>query len=1071
MNRSRSTPESPAKGPSHPRLKIVLWSVPFALLLTAGTLYLRSYSLTLPFMPALESAVLTAGLLLCGVLLRVFIDTERRSMLWYCAGMLAFAFSRAAALFTSQPAAISLIFPAVTLPAVLLDRGTAVRPAAVLTAASAAALIFAALIGFAVHLYPLPPWSGFIIPILLLFTLTAGFIKPRGPIYAVVTLFFLFSSLYPMLGYEGGGQILVLAALALSLDIALRRDDEATSAEERLKRALEQRLAESENRMQFYRRFVEGRAAGMIILDEGGRTVYANELAASRLGLSRSQLLEKPLIERVKAEQREIWSLEEQKWRAGSGGSFEIEMGSARGRSALLWISAEPVRDRLHRYRGCRLVLLEGKQAHHQWRQRSRSLESELAGQRRALQDSQVKYQRSLAYHRSLLAAVTEWIVVLDLEGRPRYLNPAAVSAIGYQAEDLPPSRLPAFHSDLESLRRSLGRRAKVELRDVEAEIRTRRGRRLWGLWNVCYLLDEKGERSGILCVGRDITDLVELRRNLSRLQKQVDGQELEQTATLRDRLNVLLDLELDSGRVLSRICQASRRAGWRQVLITEWVQGSEITRVLASAGIRAASLRAFVAQRNALFINPLPFLDEAGRLGEAFRVSASSSDAPRAAAFDGSAWEEDDVLLLPLRSAAGIHGFLTLFAPVTHGMPDAGQVSWLAALARRGTRELERKKSTARLEKAGRDLRRMTGVYNALAHDIRTPLSSILTLTDILRRGYTGPLNEEQAKQMEIIADSGDNLLRMINDRLDFSRLDAGVISTTPTAFSPARAFQERIEMIRPLSRGKNLQLDVRVSSSVPGSVFADRDKFERVLTNLLSNSVKYSEKGKITARLGWSAKSSELRIRISDSGRGMTPQELERAFEPFQSSATKEGGTGLGLTIARQMWILMGGGFSVKSARGRGTTFTLSLPVRLLQERAPRRKRPAVRSLSGRSVLLVDDEQHSRYALEIILKEMGMKVRTAAGGSGALAQARRRTPDIILMDMMMPGMDGYETAAKMRAAAALKKVPIIAMTARSASEDEGRALASGCSDYLHKPFKVENLRQKIAQWLEGKG
>jgi CheY-like chemotaxis protein/anti-sigma regulatory factor (Ser/Thr protein kinase) len=250
--------------------------------------------------------------------------------------------------------------------------------------------------------------------------------------------------------------------------------------------------------------------------------------------------------------------------------------------------------------------------------------------------------------------------------------------------------------------------------------------------------------------------------------------------------------------------------------------------------------------------------------------------------------------------------------------------------------------------------------------------------------------------------------------------------------------------------------------------------------LTNLLSNGVKFTERGKITLTVTTGDRGRKMNIYVKDTGIGIDKNDLENIFQPFRQSENQDRlqkkGTGLGLSISRQIWQMLGGEISVESKKGRGTTFHLQLPLKEVGEEeiktTPKisiadKSDQAKRIQKNSSRRLVDDNQDNQYAVKFILEDKGYNVSFASNGAEGIKKALREKPSLILMDMMMPGIDGYQATKKIRLNKDLNKTPIVAMTAKTKAEDKGKALAAGCSDYLSKPFTMDDIINKVHQWI----
>ncbi len=532
------------------------------------------------------------------------------------------------------------------------------------------------------------------------------------------------------------------------------------------------------------------------------------------------------------------------------------------------------------------------------------------------------------------------------------------------------------------------------------------------------------------------------------------------------------------------------------------------------------------------------------------------------------------------------------------------------------------------------------------VSHELRTPLNAIITLSDILSRRFAKGEFSEENKQLNIIRRSGHNLLNLINDILDLAKIEAGKAEPIYTSIPIRGMIEETVEHMRPLCIQKGLELRLDIASRFPEEIYSDEEKVTRALTNVLTNAVKFTRGGKVHVKAKVADKNN-LEIKVSDTGIGIPGDRLDEIFKEFHQVESTDsrtfGGTGLGLAIARNVLTLLGGSIAVSSQLGKGSTFTIKLPVRtrkelhgvevfepssafsslrslpfkagleddrdnlkpnrrtvlvvddeaeslyiiayylrqqnyqviipqqgedpvdlakdyrpvavvldvimparsgwevlrdlkddpatagipvvmvsILAERAralemgadeylvkpfkpeslqsfllktekKQRKKTGLVHIArfltgknsgnvkagsrteasageGRRILLVDDDDDSQYALQLILEGAGYEVAFAKEGRDALKQAEALNPNLILMDIMMPGMDGYEAARTLKRNERLKDVPIVAVTAKAMKGDRERTLQAGCDDYIAKPFVTEEILRMVRKWADGR-
>jgi PAS domain S-box-containing protein len=397
--------------------------------------------------------------------------------------------------------------------------------------------------------------------------------------------------------------------------------------------------------------------------------------------------------------------------------------------------------------------------------------------------------------------------------------------------------------------------------------------------------------------------------------------------------------------------------------------------------------------------------------------------------------------------------------------------------------RDVAERKNAARdlvktLEAAEAASRAKSEFLANMSHEIRTPMSAILGFAEMLLQK-----SAEECAQIgcaRIIRQNAQHLLELINDILDLSKVEAGQMKVERLSFDLPTLLFEIVSLARPRAAEKGLGFDVRFEGSIPRLIQSDPERLRQVLLNLVSNAMKFTESGKIDLRIldeGAGSPNILLRVDVIDSGIGMTQEQLGRLFRPFSqgdvSIARKFGGTGLGLTISRQLAKLLGGDVTATSEPRMGSTFTMRIDggpaagvetLRGLTEATlPAKLDHSVRNeiyLRGR-ILLVEDGADNQRLLRMQLSGAGASVVSAANGQMAVELATTQPFDLILMDMQMPVMDGYTATVELRRRGI--KIPIIALTAYAMAEDRDKCIASGCDSYLSKPVDEETLLSAV--------
>lgn len=361
-----------------------------------------------------------------------------------------------------------------------------------------------------------------------------------------------------------------------------------------------------------------------------------------------------------------------------------------------------------------------------------------------------------------------------------------------------------------------------------------------------------------------------------------------------------------------------------------------------------------------------------------------------------------------------------------------------------------------------------------SMSHELRTPLNAVLGYAQLLT--MQGGLSAKQERGLDTIHKSGKHLLDLINDILDLARIEAGRTELNPQPVTLSAFLQAEMELMRMKADEKHLAFVIDAAPDLPEAVLADPRRLRQVLLNLLANAIKFTDQGTVTLRVSAERKRPTqvvLRLDVEDTGVGMRPEDMERIFQPFQQVGDMErrsAGTGLGLAITRALVNDMGGQVQVSSEFGRGTRFRVDLPLPVVQpaESTPR-KVPGAARYHGppRRVLVVDDVAANRALLCDFLANAGFEVAQASDGSELLAAARDFRPDLILMDSVMPSMDGMEATRRLRQAADVATVPVIAISASATAEHRSACLQAGVNVFLTKPVSLEELQAHIGQQL----
>ncbi len=370
------------------------------------------------------------------------------------------------------------------------------------------------------------------------------------------------------------------------------------------------------------------------------------------------------------------------------------------------------------------------------------------------------------------------------------------------------------------------------------------------------------------------------------------------------------------------------------------------------------------------------------------------------------------------------------------------------------------------------------------MSHELRTPLNAILGFTQVIQRDSS--LSHNQQQYLNIISCSGEHLLKLINDVLEMSKIEAGRLTLHENSFDIYHLLDRLEEMLQLGATSKNLQLNFELTDEVPQYVKADESKLRQVLINLLGNAIKFTTKGSVTLRVSAVNSKEQLTtdnrritilFEVEDTGQGIVPHELDSLFKPFTQTETglkHPEGTGLGLPISQKFVQLMGGQIAVSSIPGQGAKFSFDIQVSSAEETSIKITQPICKKVIGLApnqpvyrILVAEDKLTNRLLLVTLLNSLGFEVREVENGQEAVAMWESWEPHLIWMDMQMPVMNGYEATKHIKASLKGQATVIIALTASAFEEQRQAILSVGCDDFMHKPFREENLLAKISEQL----
>ncbi len=354
------------------------------------------------------------------------------------------------------------------------------------------------------------------------------------------------------------------------------------------------------------------------------------------------------------------------------------------------------------------------------------------------------------------------------------------------------------------------------------------------------------------------------------------------------------------------------------------------------------------------------------------------------------------------------------------------------------------------------------------MSHELRTPLNAIIGYSELLEEEFEDNDEQEYVTDVQKIKNAGKHLLSLINDVLDLSKIEAGRMDLYLETFDIGKMVKEIVTTVTPLIEKNTNALVVNMEPEI-GVMYADQTKVRQILMNLLSNASKFTKQGTITLDVSrQSLDYPAVVYSVTDSGIGMTPEQLGRLFQDFaqaDASTTRNyGGTGLGLSISRRFSRMMGGDITVDSTPGQGSTFTVTLPAKVIHETEVAAT-PAKSATPGKKMILViDDDKAAREIVARFLEKEGYRVETAASGEEGLRRARELHPDVITLDVMMPMMDGWSVLAVLKADTQLASIPVVMMTM---VDNKKMGYTLGAADYLIKPIDKDRLQQVLDKYI----
>jgi PAS domain S-box-containing protein len=842
-----------------------------------------------------------------------------------------------------------------------------------------------------------------------------------------------------------------------------RAESELSRYRQRLEDLVRQRTAELRTSEERYRAVVEQAQEGILLLDRHGRVVEWNRRLEAITGLARAEVFDRPLWENpelvraLSVKDAAALATGVQQLISGNGytpGDTALPSSAGQGATRTWRVEYASPEHHTQEVAAPRMLSLQSFPVRLTQDQLLGVLVADVTSETQALEAAQESQRRYTA----LFEHANDAVFILDLEGQPIAVNQRAHDLLGYEAGEL----LGLGFQDLVvpqeqdyARRRIADLLEKRSLPLYQRRFLAKDGTVIPAEINVSVVANKVGEPAQIQSIVRDL-----------RPRLMIDAQMRLQATALAAVSDGVIITNVDG--------------------VIEWVNSAfaELTGYTGEEVVGATTNLLKSGQHDAAFYKELWETILSGREWRSEMVNRRK---------DGTLYSELNSITPMLGPNGEILHFISVKRDITETKELQRQV--LAEREQLAERVAER---TADLNRANAELARALRAKDeflaSMSHELRTPLSAILGYSEVLKMQHRGALNENQMRFVDSIEKSGQHLLNLINDILDLSKIEAGKLDLTFETVRVAEVAQTSLMFVKQMARKKRIQVHLDIADHVD-AVRADRRRLKQALVNLLSNAVKFTpEGGKVGLDVRADIEPPQLVFTVWDTGIGIAESDLGKLFKPFEQIDSRlsrcYAGTGLGLAMVARLADLHGGGVRVESELGAGSRFSLMLPwspPRSRSQNTPRTETPSVdavpagtadadedaasativRGKPDFTILLAEDNKVNVDLIREFLTDAGYEVQVAWDGRQAIHLAEEIKPDLMIIDIQMPEIDGLMVMRLLREDVAFNDTPIIAVTALAMSGDRERCLSAGANVYLSKPVSMSELLQTVEAYL----